>query len=185
MFRTLAKLYDQVRITGATVWVNQLSSGVQTASNTASQLVCSWDRNSTGYTMVPDTDGNTRQMYIDPKPPAAQGYQSSTNLPLGNLDSPKRYRFFIDARTTQELTTYLSTEDLVNRADSYTLPSLSYNQWNPSLILGVDLRGVDPGNVLKSNFKLEISISTYLRGFRFDPTIGGNVSPEPVNQKIW
>lgn len=180
MFRVLAKLYDQVRITGATVWVNQLTSGVQTTSNTASQLVCSWDRNSTGFTTVTTSTGDTRQVYIDPKPPAAQGYQSSSSLPLGNLDSPKRYRFFIDARSSQETTTYLSTEELINRADTYSMPSMVYNQWNPALILGVDLRGLEPGNVLTTYFKLEISISIYLRGFRFDPTIGTAFKPDPA-----
>lgn len=126
-----------------------------------------------------------REVYIDPKPPAVQSYQSSVSLPLGNLDSPKRYRFFIDARSQQETTTYLSTEELINRADAYMLPSMAYNQWNPSLILGVDLSGVSPGNVLTARFKLEISISIYLRGFRFDPSIGGTSDPGKPSDIQW
>lgn len=47
--------------------------------------------------------------------------------------------------------------------------------------MGVDLRGIDPGNLITSNFKLEISISAYFRGFRFDPSVGETT---PINPNV-
>lgn len=166
MFATFAKLYDQVRITGARIKIQQVQGNVtyQNANNPL-QIITAWDRNGVS------TNGDGTPISVSFDDVKRYGSCMMKMSPYGSYYSTTRA---IYPSSMNEKAQLLSTTELIKLA---TPPDTGFAEifkegtvaFNPTLYLGIRSPvGVPAGSTVNiASFTAEISISCEFRGVRY------------------